>query len=387
MYLRHLDNNLLKHFDNYKQVLILLGSRQVGKTTIIKKIFKDFIYLLVDNEPVRKILETYDIENYKILLENKKYLIIDEIHLLKDPGRAVKIFYDNLPNLKIIITGSSAFHIKNKTTESLAGRKIDYYLFPLTFSEILKQKEIIKKLDFNIFNNLLLDNLTKKKLYKFNLKEILNNILIYGQYPELVNLPQDKKYLLNFVDSLIFKDILELNLIENKKIASDLLKVLAYQIGNIINYTEIANKLKIDQRTVKRYIQIFEDSFIIYRLYPYSKNKRNEIVKSPKIYFYDTGIRNALIEDFNDIYLRNDKGALFENFIIGEFIKANNYLDENYKIYYWRTKSGSEIDLVITKKEILLGVEIKYQKNKLNTVFKNKYKQAKLKNINSDNFY
>ena len=168
---------------------ILLGSRQVGKTTLVEKIFPKADYFLVDNEPIKKILEAYDIDTYKTLInENSKEIIIDEIHLLDNPGRAIKIIYDQLENIKIIITGSSSFHIKNKTGESLAGRKIDYNIYPLTFSEYLNQKGIEKDLNFNIFEKIINDKKynPKDQLYKFDVKNILNNVLIYGLYPHLI---------------------------------------------------------------------------------------------------------------------------------------------------------------------------------------------------------
>jgi len=387
---RHLDFKINQHFEKYKQVLILLGSRQVGKTTIVKKIFPNGDYFLVDNEPIKKILETYDIETYKTLInENSKEIIIDEIHLLSNPGRAIKIIYDQLENIKIIITGSSSFHIKNKTGESLAGRKIDYNIYPLTFSEYLNQKGIEKDLNFNIFEKIIDDKKynPKDQLYKFDIENILNGVLIYGQYPHLIKNPNDEKYLLNFVDSLIFKDILELNLIEDKKLAKDLLKLLAFQIGNLINYSELANSLKADQRTIKRYIEIFEQSFILFRLYRYSKKKRDEISKSAKIFFYDTGVRNALIGDFSSLESRTDKGALFENFIVSELIKQDSYSDQNCKFYYWRTKQGSEIDVVLEKGKELIGVEIKYERRAINRAFKNRYPEAKIRLVTADNFY
>jgi len=387
---RHLDFKISQHFREYKQVLILLGSRQVGKTTLVKKIFPDGDYFLVDNEPIKKIFEAYDIETYKTLInKNSKEIIVDEIHLLSNPGRAVKIIYDQLENIRIIITGSSSFHIKNKTGESLAGRKIDYNIYPLTFSEYLTQKGIEKDLNFNIIEKIINDKEynPKDQLYKFDIKNILNSVLIYGQYPHSIKNPNDEKYLLNFVDSLIFKDILELSLIENKKLAKDLLKLLAFQIGNLINYSELAVSLKADQRTIKRYIEIFEQSFIIYRLYPYSKSKRDEIIKSAKIFFYDNGVRNALIGDFSDLNSRIDKGALFENFIVGELIKQHSYSEKNFKFYYWRTKQGSEIDVVLEKGKELIGVEIKYKRKAFNKAFKNRYPQAKVRLVTADNFY
>jgi predicted AAA+ superfamily ATPase len=385
---RHLDEKIKTHFSKYKQILILLGSRQVGKTTIVKKIFPKATYLLVDNEPVRKILETYDLESYKNLISpDAKMLIIDEIHLLSNPGRAAKIIYDQLNDVELIITRSSSLPIKNKTSESLAGRKIDYKLHPLTFSEYLVQKNIEKNLNFNILENVTLKEELKDKSYFFDMESILESILIYGQYPQNINNPNDKKYLLNFVDSLIFKDVLELKLIEDKKLATDLLKVLATQIGNLINYSELSSRLGADIRTIRRYIEIFEQSYILFRLYPYSKNKRNEISKATKIYFYDNGIRNALLENFSGISLREDKGALFENFIISEIIKQLSYCDEDYKCYYWRSKQGSEIDLVLENNEDLIGVEIKYKKRSLNQAFKNRYKHAIVKMMTVNNFY
>ncbi|MCK5123106.1 MAG: ATP-binding protein [Candidatus Pacebacteria bacterium] len=387
---RHLDSKVSQHFEKYKQVLILLGSRQVGKTTLVKKIFPEADYFLVDNEPIKKIFESYDIETYKTLInKNSKEIIIDEIHLIDNPGRAIKIIYDQLEDLKIIITGSSSFHIKNKTGESLAGRKIDYNIYPLSFSEYLNQKGIEEDLNFNILEKITDDKKysPEDRLYRFDLKNILNNVLTYGQYPHLIKNPNDEKYLLNFVDSLIFKDILELNLIEDKKMAKDLLKLLAFQIGNLINYSELANSLKADQRTIKRYIEIFEQSFVLFRLYPYSKNKRDEIIKSAKIFFYDVGVRNSLIGDFSDLKSRTDKGALFENFIISELIKQDSYSDKNFKFYYWRTKQGSEMDVVLERGNELIGVEVKYKQKAVNKAFRNRYPEAKVRIVTADNFY
>lgn len=386
---RHLEQQIAAHFEKYKQVLVILGSRQVGKTTLVKRLFPNADYLLVDNEPVRKILDSYDIETYKLLIRSTtKELIIDEVHLLKNPGRAVKIIYDQMPGLKIIITGSSSFHIKNKTGESLAGRKIDYLMYPLTFSEYLTQKGIESGLNFNLLENVVHNShKPDDKMYRFDMAAILENCLLYGQYPALIDLPNDQKYLQNFADSLIFKDLLELHLIENKTLAANLLKLLAFQVGNLINYSELSLRLSADQRVIKRYIDIFEQSFILFRLYPYTRNRRDEIVKSPKIFFYDTGLRNALIGDFSSLESRVDKGQLFENFVISELIKQNSYQNAGLNFYYWRTKQGSEIDVVIKNGDHLTGVEVKWQKNAGNKAFLNHYPEAELKIITTRNFY
>ena len=381
---RLLDSKIATHFEQYKEVLILLGARQVGKTTIVKKIFPQAQYLSVDTEPIREVLDRYDPVAYKqILKPSAKYVVIDEIHKLSDPGRAAKIFYDQIPEYKLIITGSSAFNIKNKASESLAGRKIEYHLYPLTFSEYLVQKGIVDD-----FSNLFLDKFIPNKVFSFDLVSVLDNVLIYGLYPEMISRPSDPVYLQNLVDSVVFKDLLDLRLIENRVGALNLLKLLAHQIGSLVNYSELSNRLGMDVKTIGRYIDLFEQSFILYKLLPYSTKQRDEIGKMPKIYFYDLGLRNALIENFQPISNRSDNGQLFENFIISEILKTNYYNDFNYKLNYWRTKQGSEIDLVLTKNEgELRGIEIKSSARTGGTAFTNRYPQAKVITVNKHNFY
>lgn len=384
---RHLDNKIQQHFNNYKEVLILLGSRQSGKTTLLKRLFPDAQYLLVDNEPVRKALESFDVNTYKSLLRSEGGLVvIDEIHLLSNPGRAAKIIYDQLPH-QLIITGSSSLHIRHKTTESLAGRKIDYLLFPLSFSEFLFQNDVEPRLNMNIFENLVQGGGKHPQTRLFDVRAMVRQVLLYGLYPAMVNYPGDRVFLENFVDSLIFKDLLELQLIDNRRVALNLLKLLAYQTGSLINYSELAARLQIDQRTVKRYIEIFEQSFILFRLYPFVGNKRQEIVRAPKIYFYDTGIRNALISDFSDVDLRPDSGALFENFIIVECLKANRYVNAGYTLHYWRTKQNAEVDLVLASGKEIIGVEIKSSRGSFSRAFASRYPHARCHVITMDNFY
>lgn len=386
MYIRHLQSTLKQHFQTYRQALILLGARQVGKTTLLKNIFPEAHYLLLDNQTTKNTLESYDIQTYKQVLGPHKQIILDELHLLSNPGRAVKIIYDQLPQVQLIVTGSSSLHIKNKTSESMAGRKIDYHLYPLTFSEYLTQTNTQSQLNYNLLNNI--EQRLKKPPHRLvDTSTLVDNVLLFGLYPEILQLPQDQKYLHNLADSVVFKDIIELNLIDNKTKAKQLLKLLAYQIGNLINYSELSNKLQLDQRTVKRYLNIFEDSFIIYRLYPYSNKKRGEIVKSPKIYFWDIGLRNALINNFADLSIRADSGAMFENFIISEVKKINTYQNNPYQLHYWRTKSGSEVDLVLSKPDILIGCEIKQKKGNLSSAFLNRYPQAQSHLITKNNFY
>lgn len=384
---RHIDNQILNHFSNNRQVMVLLGARQVGKTTLLQRLLPNAQYFLLDNEPVRSALERYDINVYKqIINADTKTVVLDEIHLLSNPGRAAKIIYDQMPNLRLVVTGSSSLNIKNKTSESLAGRKVDYRLFPLTFSEYLYQKEIENKLKFNIIKRIIAGQLNEKA-YLFNMEGTLENILNFGLYPYLVDKAKDTTYITNLADSVIFKDILELDLIDNKRNAKNVLKLLAHQIGNLVNYSEIANRLNLDARTVKRYIEIFEQSFIIFRLYPFSQRKRSEIGKTPKVFFYDTGLRNALIEDFSPLLTRSDRGALFENFIISEILKTNTYAKFGYKLNYWRTKQSAEVDLVLSRKDELMAIEIKYVQGNISKTFKNRYPQANLYLLTSTNFW
>lgn len=388
MFARHLDQALSKHFDKYKEVLILLGARQVGKTTALHRLFPTAKYLSVEIEPIKDALEKYDPAVYAQLFSPQdRCIILDEIHLLSDPGRAAKIIYDHMPNHELIITGSSAFNIKNKASESMAGRKIDYHLYPLTLSEYLVQQNLESELSFAPFTQVITHTQTSDVIKTYNHTAILDYLLVYGLYPGQINHPSDEKYLENLVDSIIFKDLEELSLLENKKAAIGLLNLLSLQIGSLINYAELATRLGISAPTVKRYIELFEQSFIIFTLLPYSTSKRDEIGKAPKVYFYDLGLRNALIHNFNPVNKRSDKGELFENFIIAELMKYNSYGNFDYHFNYWRTTAGSEVDLVLSRPNELLAIEIKSQSRRVNRSFLTRYPGSKLSVITRDNYW
>lgn len=385
---RHIDAKISTHFEHHnRQILLLLGARQVGKTTLLNRLFPEAQYFLLDNDPVRKNFETYDINSYRQFIRPKSgAVIIDEIHLLPDPGRAAKIIYDQMPEIRLVITGSSALRIKNRSAESLAGRKIDYHLFPLTFAEYLYQTGAEKEMNKNFMRRVLEGSLSSR-VHLFDLRAAVRRALTYGLHPYLVEHPDGAAYLKELASSAIFKDILELDLIENRRTAAELLKLLAYQIGNLINYSEIAGRLGIDARTVKRYISIFEQSFILFRLPPFTGNRRDEIGKAPKIYFYDTGVRNAIIDDFSDPLLRRDFGALFENFIISEMAKHNEYEEEGYGLAFWRTTQGAEVDLVLHKGSEVVGCEIKGTAKRMPASFLSRYPAARQVMITLDNFY
>lgn len=389
MLIRHLDQALAGHFSKYNEVLVLLGARQVGKTTILKRIFPEAYYLMVDNEPIKRALEQYDPTVYKQLLnKDSGIVVLDEIHKLNDPGRAAKIFYDQLPQFKLIITGSSAFNIKNKSSESLAGRKIDYHLYPLSLSEYLVQNGVENSLSFQSTVDVINGKKLQEKFRTYDHKAILNNILVYGLYPAMQSHPSDSIYLLNLIDSVVFKDLVELSLLENKSAALSLLKLLAHQIGSLVNYAELSSKLGIGARTVKRYIELFEQSYIIFTLKPYTSRKRDEIAKMPKVYFYDLGLRNALINNFEPLEDRGDMGQLFDNFIVSEFLKYNYYGNLGYSFNYWRTKSGSEVDMILTKPSgDIIAVEIKSKSRRTNQAFTARYPKSKLVVVSKDNYW
>jgi predicted AAA+ superfamily ATPase len=385
---RHLDHSLVTHLNSLKEAVILLGARQVGKTTILQRLFPAAHYLSVDNEQTRMVLDRYDISAYRQLVPAKTgILIIDEIHLLKDPGRAAKIFYDQMPQTKLLLTGSSSFAIKNRATESLAGRKIDYHLFPLTMSEYLTQTGTTTDLFYPVLRHLAASpHVPAERIYPFDIASITDFAMTHGMYPAVTNHPQKEAYLTNLVDSVVFRDLLELSLIEHRAAALSLLKLLAFQIGNLVNINELAMRVSLDAKTVRRYLSLFEQSFIIFSLYPYFRGKRKEIGKMPKIYFFDCGLRNALIGNFQPMIARADSGALFENFVISEVYKANVYGNFGYSLHFWRTTDGSEVDLVLEKGEHAIGVELKLQARRPNRAWLNRYPKASLLTLTPKNY-
>ncbi len=388
MYQRHLDKALLGHVENRREIAVLLGARQVGKTTILKKLFPKAQYLLVDNEPVQKALERYDLAAYRQLLEPRATLVvIDEIHRLSDPGRAAKIFFDQIPGKKLIITGSSAFSIKNKATESLAGRRIDYHLYPLTFTEYLSQLGIRRELDFPILSKIPSGFKKDQDIARtFDLRGVLESVLLSGLYPVMVSQPADQLYLKNLAESVVFKDLLDLSLVENRMAAGALLKLLAFQIGQLVNVAELADKVKLDVSTVRRYLALFEQSFLIFFLYPYSLRGRDEISKMPKVYFYDLGLRNALIANFHPVAIRPDGGVMLENFVVSEVVKENYYGNFGYQLHFWRTKAGAEMDLVLTREKELFGLEVKSSYKPAGRAFSDRYSQAQVGVVTGENF-
>ena len=352
------------------KVIILYGARQVGKTTLVKEIQNEIegsAYFNCEEPYVRDALEDKSSGELKDFVGNHKLVILDEAQSVKNIGRTLKLFIDNYPEIQILATGSSSFDLANEVVEPLTGRKIEFELFPLSVKEIVAS--------------------SSKAEFKHNLKERL----VYGMYPGVVSGAFDRKLLLkDIAKSYAYKDILKLENIRNPEALEKLLVALALQIGNEVSYRELAETVGIDKETVKKYIRILEQAFIIFRLRPFNKNARNELRRLRKVYFVDVGLRNALIGNFASIDKRCDVGGLWENFLVVERIKRNRYSRKEKQEYFWRTKDGkSEIDFLEIENEKLHGFEFKWNPKKslhIPKAFKDLYPQAKVDLINRDNF-
>jgi predicted AAA+ superfamily ATPase len=346
-YARKIHPMLLDDIKSSNKVIILYGPRQSGKTTLSKLAAEELnyksLYINADQSKFIDILSSRDSNKIKNLITGYQLLIIDEGQRIPEIGINLKIIHDEIPDIKLLVTGSSSFLLSNKVNESLAGRKIIYTLLPISISEL------------------------RAHLTPFEINEQLDKLLIYGMYPEVlktIKTDSKRNYLEDITDSLIYKDILDLEDIKFPQKIRELLKLLAFQIGSQVSINELSQSLRINNETVERYLLLLEQSFIIFRLSAFSKNPRKEISKSRKYYFYDLGIRNALIENFNDFNTRNDLGAIWENFIISErrkkLISENQYTNS----YFWRTYAGTELDYIEERNQELFAYEIKNTKPK-----------------------
>ena len=366
---RQIIQNIKQEFFQ-KKAIILLGARQVGKSTLLKNIFataNDVLWLDAENPDVHAIFENATATRLKTFFENNKFIVIDEAQKIENIGSKLKLITDYLPEIQVIATGSSAFELRNKLNEPLTGRKFEHKLFPLSFVEMKNEIGLLEEV------------------------RMLPHRLVYGYYPEVVTTKNsEEKILQSISDSYLYKDILLFNGIRKPEKIQGLLKELALQIGSEVNYNELGNLIGLKSETVEEYINLLEQSFVIYRLNSFHSNQRKEIKKGKKIYFNDLGIRNAIINDFSPFETRKDKGNLFENFVINEFIKQNEYHEKFEKMYFWRTHEQQEIDLIIEKNNMLRAIEIKWNpkiKARLSQTFASKYQNHTFEVVNSDNFF
>ena len=361
---------IIKDFQSSNRAIIIYGARRIGKTTLLKEIEKylqqPVLWINGDEMPNTSIFENVTIEKLRFLFKDYKYIFVDEAQKIKNIETAIKLTVDNLPDKRIIATGSSAFGLSTKLKETLTGRVWEYQMFPFSFQELADHYGSI-----NEINN-------------------LENRLIYGSYPEVVlNPDQAERVLLNLMDSTMFKDIFAFEGVKKPEILTKLVTALAFQIGSEVKLRELAVLIGTDKNTVDRYLTVLERTFIIFHLGSFSRNLRGEIKNGRKYYFWDTGLRNAVINNFNHINLRDDIGQLWENFLVSERIKylKNNNIRTNS--YFWRTYTQQEIDYIEERQGKLLAFEFKWnprRKGKLPKSFIETY-NASFKRISTDNYF
>jgi len=353
-----------------KKVIIILGPRQAGKTTLLKAFIANndspVLWWNGDETDTRQLLRNPTSTLLKSLIGKHKLLIIDEAQRIENIGLCIKLIYDNIEGVKVLATGSSAFELANKINEPLTGRKWEYYLYPISYAEMI---------DHN-------GGLDEKRL--------LEHRLVYGYYPEVINNPGDEQAILQQLsDSYLYKDILTWEKIQKPDRLEALVQALAFQLGNEVSYLELSRITGLDKETVERYIILLERAFIVFRLRSFCRNLRTELKKSRKIYFYDNGLRNAIIKHFNPVGLRNDVGALWENFLITERMKHLQYNQIFVNRYFWRTHNQQEIDYIEEKDGILSAYEFKWNitaKAKFPKTFAKTYPTSVLKRITPDNY-
>jgi predicted AAA+ superfamily ATPase len=352
------------------KTILLLGPRQVGKTTLMRKIQQanadKTVWLNADNPDDRELLNNINSSRAASLFPNQALVIVDEAQRLENTGLALKIIHDSCPGIQLVATGSSAFELTDKIKESLTGRKWSFKLFPLSFEELATHKS------------------------KIELIRNLETRLVYGSYPEVINRAGTEREVLNeLISDYLYKDIFRLKEVRKPDLLEKLVKALAFQIGNQVSNRELANMLQADKETIERYLFLLEEVYIIFRLSSYAKNLRNELKTSKKIYFVDNGIRNAVINQFNPVGLRNDTGALWENLMISERMKNNEYKRAFKNTYFWRTTNQQEIDYLEESDGTLHAYEFKWQsgkKVKTPAAFLTAYPNAEFSIVTKDNF-
>lgn len=354
------------------KVILIMGTRRVGKTILAETIRKTYsienIILNAEDFDVQELLKNRTAANYKRIIGNATLLIIDEAQVLPDIGTILKLMIDSIPNLTILATGSSSFDLANKTGDPLTGRQIQLHLYPLSQREIGAAESHLETI------------------------QNLEDRLIFGSYPELFQMTthQEKsKYLTDLTQSYLLKDILAYEGIRQSDKIMKLLRLIAFQAGNEVSYTELAGQLGISKNTVENYLDLLSKVFIVYRIGAYSTNLRKEVSKSSKWYFYDNGIRNAIINDFRFLSLRNDIGSLWENYLISERIKRNAYDKRNVHYFFWRNYNQQEVDFIELENGQLSAYEFKYsstKKVKAPAAFSTAYPNASFVSISKDNY-
>lgn len=360
------------------RVLVIYGSRRVGKTVLLTNFLKSsgFKYKLDngDDISVAEVLNSQSIEQIKRYAEGYELIAIDEAQNIENIGLGLKILVDNVPGIKVIATGSASFELANKLGEPLTGRQSTLQLYPIA------QLELLNQLSSSGF-----------AMNKHELSQKKQDFLIYGSYPQVLNIEniEDKQqYLRELVNSYLLKDILTLEQVKGSKVLLDLLRLIAFQVGSEVSLNELSLNLGIDVKTVARYLDLLEKAFVLINLRGFSRNLRSEIKEKSKYYFYDDGIRNAIISNFNPLNLRDDVGKLWENFLVVERIKKQSYQKLYANNYFWRTWEQKEIDFVEEREGKLFGYEFKYSigQSKAPATFLEAYPNSEFSTITPENY-
>lgn len=372
--MKNIERYILKGFDKKlkkQKVLLVFGARRVGKTHLIKQFLKNrkesYVYLNGEDIQTHELLSRQSVENYRQLMGDKKLLFIDEAQKIQQIGEKLKLMVDEIENLKVIVSGSSSFDIIQSVGEPLTGRKTTYHLYPFSEEELAPYEKASEQAD--------------------KLKERL----IFGVYPEMYlmdNKDDKEEYLNEMVSSYLLKDILIYDNIKNAQKIYNLLKMIAFQIGSEVSFQELGKKLGISKNTVERYLDLLTKVFILHRVDGYSKNLRKEITKSPRYYFIDNGLRNAVISNFNGLEQRNDIGQLWENYWISERIKFQEYHKVYSTNHFWRTYNQQEIDWVEDRDGKLFAFELKWskEKTKIPSQWAKAYPDSEFNTVNQCNY-
>ncbi|MFY7667438.1 MAG: ATP-binding protein [Crocinitomicaceae bacterium] len=360
-------NNTIENRLNKGKAIILLGPRQVGKTTLVHDFLskRDFLFLNGDDADVREQLENAGTTKLKAILGGHKFVFIDEAQRIKGIGIIAKLIIDQFKDVQLFISWSSALEINDRMQEPLTGRKFEYLMFPISWEEFQANVGYLES------------------------DSQLEERLVYGMYPDVINQRHDAREILKqLTSSYLYKDILSISGIKKPDLLVKLLKALALQLGSEVSYNELSKLLEVDKLTIAKYIDLLEKLFIVFKLNSFSRNQRNEIKHNRKIYFYDNGVRNMIINNLNPLELRADKGALWENFLISERIKLQNYHLQYTNNYFWRTVQKQEIDFIEERNGQIHAFEFKWKKrpkDKIPGVFLREY-DASGTIIDRDNF-
>jgi predicted AAA+ superfamily ATPase len=349
------------------KAILLFGPRQCGKSTLIENLLagSKYLYLNGDDADVREILSNTSSTKLSTIVGKNTIVFIDEAQRIPNIGLTLKIFTDQLKNIQVIATGSSAFELSSQVNEPLTGRKYEFMLYPLSFGEMVEYHGLLKE------------------------KRLIEQRMIYGYYPEIVTKPGEERELIKLLaESYLYKDLLMLEQLKKPVLLEKLLKALALQVGSEVNYNELAQLIGANKQTVERYIDLLEKAYVVFVLPALNRNVRNEIKKGKKIYFYDCGIRNAVINNFKPMSSRTDAGALWENFVIAERMKLLRYHNIDAGRYFWRTTQQQEIDLIEEYEERFSAYEFKWGKTgkiRFPQTFTDNYPGSKTFVISPDN--